>query len=346
MAKENIGFLDHLEFFFISDDDARWKGIGWIVVVVGVCGSIDLALLDSSIDDGVLLMAFLTLVLSIAWIGWYCSFGQSLQNTGPHFMSRRTFVFQAGVFAAFILSLRLPHAEAGVLERRLWRAADNPFDPENVRVAQSTLAAARAGSLRIDGRIIKDTGARFLQTAEQNPDAWSAVQEYLSYRSFLNADAVPTLRDVVPALTPSTGTSKYRSSVNITALPPGSGYRRAFSVSFAGGYASGDKSARLEQLNNPQPEASEFAYFIVDGGEATIGLDGAYMRNVIIRNSDISYAGGRVKLENVWFVNCTFRAYSRIVSETKDLGNAILTYTPVTFPPSKALVGQFLRPSP
>src|SRR5437588_8730695 len=173
MEKENIGFLDHVEFFLVSDDDARWKAIGWIIFVVGVCGSVDLALLDSSIDDAVLLMGFLTLILSIVSVGWYCFFGRShFQNTGSQFISRRTFVFQVAVVAAFILSLRLPRAEAGVLERKLRRAADNPFDPENIRVAQRPLAAARAGFLRIDRRIVKDTGAKFLQTAEQNPDAW------------------------------------------------------------------------------------------------------------------------------------------------------------------------------
>jgi hypothetical protein len=285
MAKKIVGFWGRLEFFLLSDDEARWKAIGWIIVVVGVCGSIDLALLDSSVEDAVLLMG--VLIIS--------------------------------------LLLRLPRAEAREVEHKHQHASDNPLDPESARVAQNTLAAARRGFLKIDSRIVRDTGAKFIQTAEQNSGAWSAVQEYLGYRSFLNAD-------FVPALTPATGTSKYRSSVKITALQPNFEHRPAFQVFFAGGYASGDKSARLESLSNPQPEGSEFAYFIVDGGAATIGLDDAYMRNVIIRNSDISYAGGQVKLENVWFINCTFQAYVRVVPETKKLGYAILDYSrPVTF---------------
>jgi hypothetical protein len=99
----------------------------------------------------------------------------------------------------------------------------------------------------------------------------------------------------------------------------------------AWGYAGADKSARLEQLSNPQPEGSEFAYFIIIGGNATIGLDGEYMKNVIIRNCDVSYAGGPVRLENVWFINCTFHAYNHVVEEAKMLGNAILAHPHVTF---------------
>jgi hypothetical protein len=364
MAKKIVGFWDRLEFFLLSDDEARWKAIGWIIVVVGVCGSIDLALLGSSVEDAVLLMGVLIVILSVLWIWLYCRSRQStstdkepLHPTGLRrvtarkesfdmnmdlnleyvenwsiwldlkilWFSRRAFVFQAGTLAAFILSLLLPRAEAREVEHKLQQASDNPLDPESAGVAQKTLAAARRGFLKIDSRIVRDTGAKFVQTAEPNSGAWSAVQEYLGYRSFLNAD-------FVPALTPATGTSKYRSSVKITALQPNFEHRPAFEVFFAGGYANGDESARLESLSNPQPDGSEFAYFIVDGGAATIGLDDAYMRNVIIRNSNISYAGGQVKLENVWFINCTFDAFVRVVPETKKLGNAILAYSrPVTF---------------
>jgi hypothetical protein len=327
MAKKIVGFWGRLEFFLLSDDEARWKAIGWIIVVVGVCGSVDLVLLNSPVEDGVFLMGVLIIILSVFWICLYCWSGQSASTDKEplRLISRRALVFQAGVFVVFILSLRLPRAEAREVEHKLQQASDDPLDPESARVAQKTLAAARKGFLKIDSGIVRDTGSKFIHTAEPNSSAWSAVQEYLGYRSFLNAD-------FVPALTPSTGKSKYRSSVNITALQPNLEHRPAFSVFFAGGYASGDKSARLESLSNPQPEGSEFAYFIVDGGTATLGLDDGYMRNVIIRNSDISYAGGQVKLENVWFINCTFQAYVRVVPETKKLGNAILAYSrPVTF---------------
>ena len=189
-------------------------------------------------------------------------------------------------------------------------------------------SAVRTG----DRRAVEDTGTRFLQVADQNPAAWPAVQEYLSYRSFLNSDSVPRVAELVPvpAITPATGTSKYRTTVSITALPPHSGHFPAFEVFFAGGYASGDKSARLELLSNPQPEGSEFAYFIINGGEATIGLDGEYMRNVIIRNCDVSYSGGPVRLENVWFVNCVFHSYRHVMPESRKLGKVILAYAPVT----------------
>lgn len=314
-----------IEFFLLSDDDARWRAIGWIIFAVGTCGSIDLALLNSSVDDGILLMGLLALILSIMWIGWYCLFG-GLRSPAeqPSLISRRTLLFQAGVFVAFLLTLRLPRAEAKEAARKLLQAADNPLDPEKAEIAQRTLAAAKEGRLRIDSMIVRNTGTRFIEMAQQGSAAWAAAQEYLSYRSFLNAD-------FVPKLTPATGTSRYRPAVNITDMPTKPGTQRAFSVSFAGGYASGDQAARLELLSDPQPEGSEFAYFIIDGGEAAIRLDDAFMRNVIIRNSDISYSGSKVRLENVWFINCTFQSYTRVLPETKRLGATIVAYSrPIT----------------
>jgi hypothetical protein len=55
MAKEIVSFLDHLEVFVLSDDEARWKAMRWIMLVCGVGGSIDL-LQGSSVDEVVFLI--------------------------------------------------------------------------------------------------------------------------------------------------------------------------------------------------------------------------------------------------------------------------------------------------
>jgi len=225
--------------------------------------------------------------------------------------------------ALLLFSLRLPRAEAQMAEHKLQKAGDNPLSPDSAQTARDVLAAAKATDVKIQIRVIKDTGARFLEIANQNPEAWSTVQEYLSYRSVINVD-------LYPRLTPATGKSNYRSSVTISALPPHQGYEKAYGVYFAGGYATGDKSARLENLKNPQSQGSEFAFFIIDGGADTIALDDSWMRNVIIRNCNLSYAGGRVRLENVWFVNCTFYNFE-VTPEVKQLGAALLAHAPVTF---------------
>jgi hypothetical protein len=78
----------------------------------------------------------------------------------------------------------------------------------------------------------------------------------------------------------------------------------------------------LELLDHPQPTGSGIGLFVIEGANGIIGLDGAYMKNVIIRNAEVSYSGGPVRLENVAFVNCTFRFTKN--KPVVGLGEAIL----------------------
>ena len=241
----------------------------------------------------------------------------------------RRYLLRAALSAVsfVILSLfRFPSIEAGVVERKLQQVSDNPFDPKNAKVARRILVAARAGLIKIDASIVKDTGVKFVQIAEHDPAAWPTVQAYLGYRSFLNLD-------LAPALTPSTGTSKYQPTVS---FKPDSqapiGWHRALSVSFAGGYANSSDSARLELLSKPQPEGSEFAFFILTGDTSTIVLDGLYMKHVIIRNADVEYSGGAIRLEDVYFVNCRFHSQFKLAPKSLDLSREILQAASTTFP--------------
>lgn len=124
--------------------------------------------------------------------------------------------------------------------------------------------------------------------------------------------------------------------VTIIPNPEHPEYHKAFHVSFAGGHESSEKSARLERLDKPQPEGSEFAFYVVDGGLDTIVLDGAYMRHVVLRNADIQYDGGPIKLEDVYFVNCTFHSRFKLTPRTMDLSRQLLASASITFPDSQA----------
>jgi hypothetical protein len=210
-----------------------------------------------------------------------------------------------------------------VTKLELQQSALAPTDPQSIQNAQSVLTTAKNKNSKIDVNIIKTTGTKFIESAQRNPEVWPVAEQYLSYSSFLNTD-------LAPPLTPSTGTSKYRSAVTFIPNPNQPEHHLAYQVQFAGGYAKGDKSARLERLDNPQPEGSEFAFFIVVGVGDTIVLDGEYMRNVIIRNANVAYDGGPLVLENVYFVNCTFTSF-RPTKPGIDLGKTILASTATTF---------------
>jgi len=206
------------------------------------------------------------------------------------------------------LHIRLSKLETSVTgsiaKLQLQQSATVPADPTNIKEAKNTLDEVKKKKIKIPVEIVRNTGIKFIEAAQTNPEAWSVAEQFLSYRSFLNADFAPRPSD----LTPATGQSKYRPTVNIVPNPEHPEEHRALSVYFAGGHVGNDKAARLESLDQPQPEGSEFGLFVIEGGADTIGLDGEYMKNVIIRNANVAYSGGSLKLENVIFVNCTFNS--------------------------------------
>ena len=209
---------------------------------------------------------------------------------------------------------------------RLQQNATDPTDPQHIADARRVLNTAKARRIKISPDVVNTTGVKFIEAAEKTAEAWPAAQDYLDYRSFLNAD-------FVPKLTPATGKSKYRSSVTFVPNPKHPERHMAFQVFFAGGYAPPDKAARLETLANPQPEGSEFAFFEIEGGLDTIVLDGEYMKHVIIKNADVQYDGGPTRLEDVYFVNCVFHSRFKLTPMSIRLGREILTAASVTFGP-------------
>jgi hypothetical protein len=86
-------------------------------------------------------------------------------------------------------------------------------------------------------------------------------------------------------------------------------------------------------MTTPQPEGSEFAFFIVDGFHDTIVLDNMNMRHVIIRNADVQYDGGLSDLQDVYFVNCVFHSRFKSSPKTAELGKRILAAASVTMRP-------------
>jgi hypothetical protein len=152
--------------------------------------------------------------------------------------------------------------------------------------------------------------------------AGKTLQQAADYRSFLNKDFIPSLKNLTPWRD-----SQYRTSLFFKPTPNTEGI--AATIYFAGGKADSEHSARLEFLSNPQTVPSETGLFVVNGGLDAIMLDGMYMKNVIIRNAAIFYGGGKVRLENVTFVNCTFSFITN--KPTFKLGDAILQAAQVTF---------------
>jgi hypothetical protein len=209
---------------------------------------------------------------------------------------------------------------------RLQQNAVDPSIPQHIADVSRVLDAAQASRTRIPLDVVSSTGAKFMEAVEKTPEAWPAARAYLDYRSFLNADFVPSVKP-----TPTTGKSTYRPSVAFIPNPQYPGWHKAFQTTYAGGYALSDRAARLETLANPQSEGSEFAFIEIEGGLDTIVLDGEYMKHVIIKNADVQYDGGPIRLEDVYFVNCVFHSRFKLTPTSIRLGREILTATSVKF---------------
>jgi hypothetical protein len=69
---------------------------------------------------------------------------------------------------------------------------------------------------------------------------------------------------------------------------------------------AGKTAAKIDLLNRPEPILSEdYRALVVEGYDVTI--DGLDARNVLFSNSKITYSGGQLAMENVYFSNCTFQ---------------------------------------
>jgi len=196
-----------------------------------------------------------------------------------------------------------------------------------VEASSQLIEMAKAEGIRLNPILISAHGKRIMDVSEKYPGVWPVAEQLLSYRTFLNAE-LPQLPENLKL---TTKRSEYRESVTLVLDPKHPEWHAPFEVLYAGGYTTPEKSARLERLDNPQPGASGLAFFVIDGlSTDTIVLDGEYMKNVIIRNANVSYRGGPVVLENVYFVNCTFSSF-RPTPNSRQLGKALFASVSTTF---------------
>lgn len=188
------------------------------------------------------------------------------------------------------------HDNAGVIAGlRLQQNATDPSNPQNVADVQQVLETAKKKKSKIPPDVVQTTGAKFIQAAQTNPDAWNAALAFLDYRSFqnnvtLSAKAVPVPESNKHYLYDLAGTGPFgKQSIVPPPIPE-------------------DEAAKLHRLDKPDPNASVPmgpSFILLEDG--TYLLDSLYVRRVIFRNSTILYKGGPVVLDNVTFVNCTFQ---------------------------------------
>jgi len=296
MAKtKTLGFWENFEFFFLSDDDARWKAIGWIIAVVGCLGSLEFVVLSSNVDDVILTMGGIGMLMFIAWITLYCSAPRTKKNAVPTLLSRRGFVFQtSAILAAALMGIGIRRVQAEIVDRELEDASLFPTKQESINDVTAVLQKAKATQVRISADTTKRAGTRFAEASLSAPDAWPATQALLNYKSSLNTSH-PNPR---PQVRLPFRTFAYYTW--FTAVP-------STGVTYALGLSNPPDVAEVHPLDKPDVNVNQIpraTFFLIT--VARLKLDGMFMKNVIIKDSQVDYYGGEMVLRNVYFVNCTF----------------------------------------
>jgi hypothetical protein len=158
---------------------------------------------------------------------------------------------------------------------------------------RSLATIAKTESVTVKPETVQKVGNKLIEVGTSA--AWSAALDFVNYKSFLNVSLAVKFNNVI-----GTGTLK---TEYVTNSPAGLGTPH-FGVL---GAVPTEQAAQLLQIGKPDPNGSSPLgndWIIADGGGLTI--DNMQMKKVILRNVYISYSGGPLRMQDVYFINCTF----------------------------------------
>jgi hypothetical protein len=171
---------------------------------------------------------------------------------------------------------------------------NNPIDSDSAKKIAGLVNFARTPENRLDEKVVSQVGEKLISDSKNDNDSWKAALSLLGYKSFLNTflPSVPTTPNPKEELH-----TKYNFTWWSGTQPP---------RFFVFGVAPLEQAAQLQKIGEPlttdKNEGNSF--ILVDGGAVLI--DGYQFKNVIFRNARITYHGGPLVMENVYFLNCTF----------------------------------------
>ena len=158
--------------------------------------------------------------------------------------------------------------------------------------------------------------------------AWNTAIQLADYRTILNREVAKSrVESAKAAAKRGTDFDMEARVLDPTNVTFGIAYDQNKTVPF-------DQAARYERLGNPLLRR-DFGrpFYIASGKGVELLLDGHYLKNVIFHDAQISYQGGPLVMENVYFVNCTFHVQPS--PNARQLTIAVLNSTSITFDTAK-----------
>jgi len=211
---------------------------------------------------------------------------------------------------------------------------------DSLPAINKTVAAATNAKIPADPNLVAQAGERILDLAAKNgrsaesTEAWNTSLALVNYRSVLNAQSIPALGALVTV--PNPNYANYKVTVHFLSLgewnaPPSNDILRYMTILRAPGTATPESSARIESLNLPQSGSTGASRLVLQikpeySSRIAILLDDQFLKNVVIRDSLVMYGGGRIRLENIAFINCRFAMLQKPAGV--ELASAILSQGP------------------
>lgn len=197
---------------------------------------------------------------------------------------------------------------------------------EDFKRVDDLLQLAKSENVRLNPQLLVDYGKQVISVGNDRSitgAAWTTLGTLLNYRSFLNASMAPIPSDLIM------GQSDFAVEFKAARLPNSSAGMLGVTYSRDAKMVSGEQAALFVQIGHEGKVVRGPNDFVVEGQGFNIILDGFHVRNAIVRNAEITYNGGPIILENVYFVNCTFK--TTIAPSSQLFADALLEHIPATF---------------
>jgi hypothetical protein len=249
--------------------------------------------------------------------------------------TKNQWVFGGIVAAALFTWLSVISAKLFLGPLTLTAIAASPVTEKTIQQAKALVAESRKDidKPRITPAIIRAVGQNMISASSAKDhtlaqDSWALATDLMSYRSVLNESLSP-----IPNTVGGGRSGDFIFEVTFDKAPPPDNVG-ADVLRYLHTYGEDvplEQAARYENLGSTANAARSIGPrgIIAEFQNNPIKIDGQWLKNVVFRKTLIVYHGGPIRLENVYFVDCTFQMDN--LAPARSLGERLLSEAAISF---------------
>lgn len=313
--------MNRLISFFLKEQELRWK-------VYLICGGIafgyalvNLFVLhrkEKRVSFEMVVVLFILIAVFVAvYIAKARGVAAETEKPNKAVGFSRGLIVAGAVAIAFLACMSAISAPVGrlILTRQVnhlpqfLRHAESSPERQKIalQVTAEVLHRALAEELLTDPLVITDVGNAIasIQANDPNeaPTALAALEELISYRSVQNVGLSPI------ASQPVADKTNWTISVG-----PDADHLEKENVRLIAPLVPADVAARYEILGEQRNAENKIgpSLLIISGirNPIHLTLDGKWIRHVVLQDAVVTYKGGPLILDDVYFVHCVFRLHN------------------------------------